>query len=208
MSLFTPNRIAVAIDPGYQGGIAFQYDDSNPELINMPETASDIRKVFIDKLGSCKNVVVGIERQHARPVYTKETSHEYQSGRLALEKVMNHPSLIKDLGLETAANLKKAQDKYNQMIIPARGAASQWSQAEHYGILLGILVGLPVKYEIILPKEWQSIYYIKKTRGELQNAWKNRLKKVAQEVYPQSTITLKTADAALILNYLILKHWI
>jgi len=69
----------------------------------------------------------------------------------------------------------------------------------NYGRLEGILASLNARIEYLPPKKWQTALGLgdKKTHG---NRWKAHLKGRAQSLYPQLTVTLKTADALLILE--------
>jgi hypothetical protein len=85
---------------------------------------------------------------------------------------------------------------------PVQGATSQWTFAEHYGVLKGILATLKIPREFISPHDWQKTLGIppkrKKPVKETQTEWKNRLKTKAEELFPGSKITLAVSDAILI----------
>ena len=69
----------------------------------------------------------------------------------------------------------------------------------NYGEWLGILATLKIPYIQVTPSKWMkhfgSMPKIKKDR-------KNHLKHLAQQRFPDVDITLATADAILIANYL------
>lgn len=71
---------------------------------------------------------------------------------------------------------------------------------EGYGIIKGILAALDFDVFPVRPQQWQP-YFQLGTAGEHGRNWKNVLKQKAIELYPTLKITLKNADAVLILSY-------
>lgn len=65
--------------------------------------------------------------------------------------------------------------------------------------LRAMLVDIP--FEEVTPQKWLDFYDMHKEKGEEKRAWKNRLKALAQKLFPKITVTLATADALLIANY-------
>ena len=90
-----------------------------------------------------------------------------------------------------------------------RPAARIFKLAKNYGIILGILEALCMEYITVRPAVWmKAIGTNKKKHYKTDNEWKNYLKKLAMIYYPNyinkhgnTKITLKTADALLILEY-------
>ena len=70
--------------------------------------------------------------------------------------------------------------------------------ASNWGFLKGVLTAH--KYRIILvpPKKWQSALGLGSATGLTKTEWKNKLKNMAQQLYPNLSVTLSTADAILI----------
>jgi len=69
------------------------------------------------------------------------------------------------------------------------------------------LLACGIPSEAVPPRKWQKALGIsskKKTESKVQ--WKNRLKSVAQRLFPSEKITLATADALLIALYCKRKH--
>lgn len=54
------------------------------------------------------------------------------------------------------------------------------------------------KVNLVDPKTWQAAVGMKRQRGEDKTPWKNRLKHLAGELFPDDAVTLSTADALLI----------
>jgi hypothetical protein len=77
--------------------------------------------------------------------------------------------------------------------------SSMATMFRNYGRIEGILAAYGARIEYLPPKKWQQAIGLgdKKTHGP---RWKAHLKGRAQALYPQLTVTLKTADALLILE--------
>jgi hypothetical protein len=77
--------------------------------------------------------------------------------------------------------------------------SSMATMFRNYGRIEGLLAAYGARIEYLPPKKWQSALGLgdKKTHGA---RWKAHLKGRAQALYPQLTVTLKTADALLILE--------
>jgi hypothetical protein len=69
----------------------------------------------------------------------------------------------------------------------------------NYGRIEGLLAAFEARIEYIPPKKWQTALGLgeKKSHGP---RWKAHLKGRAQALYPNLSVTLKTADALLILE--------
>ena len=73
--------------------------------------------------------------------------------------------------------------------------------ARNYGNLEGMLVALGVRLHHVKPQAWQKALGLgHREKGDKTSAWKNKLKAKAQNLYPENDVTLKTADALLILH--------
>jgi len=77
--------------------------------------------------------------------------------------------------------------------------SSMATMFRNYGRIEGLLSSYRARIEYLPPKKWQQALGLgdKKTHG---NRWKAHLKGRAQALYPQLSVTLKTADALLILE--------
>lgn len=58
-----------------------------------------------------------------------------------------------------------------------------------------------MRLEEVRPQVWQPKVGMFRKPGEEQTAWKNRLKDLAQKLYPSHKVTRATADAFLLLEY-------
>lgn len=71
-----------------------------------------------------------------------------------------------------------------------------------FGFVIGVMMASYVRVDLVKPQAWQKHFgfgTIKEAGGK--TAWKNKLKARAQQLYPNQSVTLKTADALLILEY-------
>jgi hypothetical protein len=78
--------------------------------------------------------------------------------------------------------------------------ASMFTFGKNAGFLEGVIMAKGIRLEMITARSWQKVFGLYKQRGEKANQWKNRLKAHAQKIYPGMKVTLKTADALLILE--------
>jgi hypothetical protein len=78
-------------------------------------------------------------------------------------------------------------------------ASSMGVMFRNYGRLEGLITAAQCRIEYIPPKKWQKILGLgdKATHGD---RWKAHLKGRAQALFPRLDVTLKTADALLILE--------
>ena len=72
---------------------------------------------------------------------------------------------------------------------------------ENLGILIGAAMVLQYRIERPTPQEWQKELGLGTSKGMTKTEWKNKLKARAQELYPGTPLTLKTADAALLYEF-------
>lgn len=72
--------------------------------------------------------------------------------------------------------------------------------ASNWGFIKGVVMALGVRLELVTPQSWQKKLGLGTSRGMGKTEWKNKLKGEAQRRYPHLKVTLKTADALLILE--------
>ena len=86
---------------------------------------------------------------------------------------------------------------------PAPGSA-MFGFGRNVGQLEGVLATLGFRIEEVLPRTWQKPLGIGTRSGcDSPADWKRKLKDVCQRRFPYLDVTLKTADALLILDYAI-----
>ena len=83
--------------------------------------------------------------------------------------------------------------------MPKQGVKSVFTFGKGYGQWLGILATLRIPYIQVTPHRWMSHYG---SRPRDKKDRKNHLKHLAQQRFPDQKITLATADAMLIANYM------
>ena len=70
------------------------------------------------------------------------------------------------------------------------------------GVIRGALMAFGYRVELVRPQKWQKHFSLgAKKDCQTGSEWKNKLKAEAQRKFPHLTVTLKTADALLILDY-------
>jgi hypothetical protein len=75
-----------------------------------------------------------------------------------------------------------------------------------YGVIRGALIALGWRIIEVTPQAWQKHFSLgTKASCASPGEWKNKLKAEAQRRFPDQDVTLKTADALLILDYAVAK---
>jgi hypothetical protein len=71
-----------------------------------------------------------------------------------------------------------------------------------YGFIKGVVMTLRVRLLMVRPQQWQKALGLGTAAScASRTVWKNKLKAEAQRRFPQLKVTLRTADALLILEY-------
>jgi hypothetical protein len=70
---------------------------------------------------------------------------------------------------------------------------------ENYGVIQGALASMKAPTVLVTPQAWMKRLGLGGQGAKNKSKWKNTLKAEAQRRYPELKITLKTADALLIL---------
>ena len=80
--------------------------------------------------------------------------------------------------------------------------SAMFNFGQGYGFILGVMAALRVRVELVRPQKWQKELSLGNSKSHAsKTAWKNHLKAKAQQLFPSQKVTLKTADALLILEY-------
>lgn len=70
------------------------------------------------------------------------------------------------------------------------------------GVIEGALMALGYRVELVKPQKWQKPFGLGTTKqAGGKSEWKRKMKAEAQRRFPWCDVTLKTADALLILDY-------
>ena len=85
--------------------------------------------------------------------------------------------------------------------IPMAGAGAMFSFGENFGGIKFTVQAFNMPLTLVRPQAWQKALSLG-TKKDYGKDWKNHLKERAQQLFPEvENITLKTADALLILHY-------
>lgn len=93
-------------------------------------------------------------------------------------------------------------EEVNGFVGKAQPGSAMFKFGAHYGFLKGVTQALGIRLRLVRPQGWQKVFGLG-TAASCANSreWKNKLKAEAQRRFPQLTVTLKTADALLILEW-------
>lgn len=80
-------------------------------------------------------------------------------------------------------------------------AGSSGVMMKNVGWIEAFTVAYGMRLEEVRPQVWQPKVGMFRKPGEDQTAWKDRLKDLAQKLYPHHKVTRATADAFLLLEY-------
>lgn len=81
-------------------------------------------------------------------------------------------------------------------------ATAMFTFGRGFGFLLGVLQTQGWRITPVRPQKWQEALSLGSKRAcASKTEWKNKLKARAQQLYPDEAVTLKTADALLLLEY-------
>jgi hypothetical protein len=72
--------------------------------------------------------------------------------------------------------------------------------ASSWGFLKGVAMARGWRLVLVTPQKWQKTLGLGVSTGD-KTTWKNKLKAMAQQLYPGIKVTLANADALLILRY-------
>ncbi len=79
-------------------------------------------------------------------------------------------------------------------------APAMFKFGRSFGVILGTLQALGYRIELVRPQLWQKRLALGTSNGQ-RTEWKNKLKAEAQRLFPHLSVTLKTADALLLLEF-------
>ena len=88
----------------------------------------------------------------------------------------------------------------------AQPGSAMFRFGEHFGFVKGVVQALEVRLVLVRPQVWQKGFGLGTASAcSSKTEWKNKLKAEAQRRFPHLNVTLKTADALLILEHAIQK---
>lgn len=124
---------------------------------------------------------------HALPM--PETLHDLDTQMMIL--CTNHNTVAADSPTVFLEELPKFAGKMS--------GSSMATMFRNYGRLEGLLAAYGARIEYLSPRKWQQALGLG-TKAAHGPRWKAHLKGRAQALYPKLSVTLKTADALLILE--------
>jgi hypothetical protein len=84
----------------------------------------------------------------------------------------------------------------------AQPGSAMFRFGEHFGFTKGVLQALEVRLVMVRPHAWQKGFGLGTASScGTKSEWKNKLKAEAQRRFPHLNVTLKTADALLLLEH-------
>lgn len=172
-------ELLCAVDPGKAGGIAWIEPGKGVQAVGMPDTdgrlLERIRWLVAASHGS-------------NDIFTPR---DFSKGtRVFIEQVGGY---VRPAELDEEGELKGGHP-----------GSAMFTFGENAGLVRGMFLALGAKVEMIRPQEWQKILFLKKGKRS-KPEWKRILKQTAQRHFPGVRVTLKTADALLLLRYGFLK---
>lgn len=100
------------------------------------------------------------------------------------------------LNYDDTAEVEAVLERVHAM--PREGVSSVFKFGSNYGFWRGVLQGLRIPFYEVVPQQWQKgLSLSSKLKGPDR---KRALKQLAAERYPEHKVTLKTADALLMLE--------
>jgi crossover junction endodeoxyribonuclease RuvC len=84
----------------------------------------------------------------------------------------------------------------------AQPGSAMFRFGEHFGFIKGAVQALEIRLVLVRPQVWQKGFGLGTASScASKTIWKNKLKAEAQRRFPHLNVTLKTADALLILEH-------
>lgn len=148
-----------------------------------------------------KNIVIGIDPGNAGGVAVLKGNQLF-----TYKMPSTYPDIFSLLsGIKAAyapANITCVMERVGTGI-PGQSSKATATFARHCGHLEMALYALGIPTEEVTPQKWQKAYSnsIGTAKGLTKTEWKNKLKGLAQRLYPTEKVTLNTADAILLAHY-------
>lgn len=165
--------VYLGIDPGAGGGLAV-IDGTRVRLTPMPATEKDLWEWF----------------EIWDPLLDPE---EPLSVHACLEQVGGYLKPVGTAAEATATGWAGGG---------AANGTAMFRFGTSYGALRMALTAAGIPWELATPAKWQRALGIpSRKKSETRTQHKNKLKSLAQRLYPQAKVTLQTADALLLAEY-------
>ena len=117
-------------------------------------------------------------------------------------KMPETPADVLDWIRESASNCVAVIEQVGGYTGEGQPGSAMFNFGRGVGHLEMALLTCKIPTESVPPRKWQKALGISaKKKTETKTQWKNRLKSVAQRLFPSITVTLATSDALLIAEY-------
>jgi len=84
----------------------------------------------------------------------------------------------------------------------AQPASSAFNFGHNAGFLLGVCMTLGLRVELVMPQKWQKPFSLGSSKAcASKTEWKNKIKSLAERLFPNIKVTLATSDALMILEW-------
>lgn len=168
----------IVIDPGTSGGIVVETFEGTVHAFSMPKTDMDKIDLF--------RRIKGMRQPGELAEAWKERVGGFAGGRKVTTMV-------------TCVHCKR-QFPYVQ--VQGDPGSRMFNFGDGNGFVRCLLLVIGCRYnKEIAPRSWQKVFNVIRDKRESTTAWKNRLKDLAMKKFPGIQVTLKTADALLMLEY-------
>jgi hypothetical protein len=132
----------------------------------------------------------------------------FSSGKLIVEPMPDTDRDIMDFILSSKLNycddkgypIRAVIEKVGGYIGKPMPGGAMFNFGRGVGFLHGVLMMIGARIENPTPQAWQKCLSLGTSKGMTKNEWKNKLKQKAQQLFPEVAVTLKTADALLIME--------
>jgi hypothetical protein len=130
---------------------------------------------------------------------------ETQGDLLSLVKEVKRAADLEDEG-HLPSDLVCVLEEVSGFAGKAQPGSAMFRFGEHFGFVKGVVQALGVRLVLVRPQLWQKGFGLGTASAcGSRTEWKNKLKAEAQRRFPHLNVTLKTADALLILEHAIQK---
>jgi crossover junction endodeoxyribonuclease RuvC len=121
---------------------------------------------------------------------------ETEGDRLTLLKEMRDAALVEQ------SELVCVLEEVSGFAGKAQPGSAMFRFGEHFGFVKGVIQALEVRLVLVRPQVWQKGFGLGTASAcASKTIWKNKLKAEAQRRFPHLNVTLKTADALLMLEH-------
>lgn len=105
-------------------------------------------------------------------------------------------------GLKSEFRMEACLEKVGGFVGKKQPGSTMFTFGRGVGVIVGILMALGIPFREVRPQEWQKAVGAGTTNGRTKGEWKRHLRDLAQKRNPGHKITLSTADAALMLDWM------